>query len=93
MALQIEVTKVSVSEQMDKLWNITLNLTCTEDSVEVINCDFSVRYRPGQDAEAKTKGLLAEMQEAINEYKGEQQIINSAQLDTAVTWLQDNLEV
>jgi len=92
MALTIEVTKVSVSEQMDKLWNITLNLKCTEDTVEVINQNFSVRYRPGQDAEAKVKKMLAEMQEAIDDYKGEQQIFDAIALDTAVTWLQSNLE-
>ena len=91
MALQIEVTKVSVSEQMDKLWNITLNLKCTDDSVEVINQDFSISYRTGQDAEIKVKSLLAEMQEAIDDYKDEQQIFNHTKLDTAVTWLQNNL--
>ena len=91
MALTIEVTKVSVSEQMNKLWNITLNLRCLDAAVEVLNRDFSIRYRTGQDAETKVKGLLEKMQEAIDDYKGEQQIYNAAQLDTAVTWLQTNL--
>ena len=90
--MQIEITKVSVSEQMDKLWNITLNLKCLDNTVEVINQNFSVRYRPGQDAEAKVKSLLAEMQETIDDYKAEQQILNHVKLDTAVIWLQSKLE-
>jgi hypothetical protein len=91
MALTIEVSKVSVDEVMDKLWNITLNLRCLEGAVEVINQDFSVRYRPGQDAQARVQTILEKMQETIDDYKGEQQIFNAAQLDNAVTWLQTNL--
>ena len=93
MALQVEVIKISVSKMMDKLWNITLNLRCTEGIIEVINQNFSVRYRPGQNAEAKVKSLIADMQKIIDDYKSEQQIFNNPLLETAVTWLQNNLEV
>jgi len=59
---------------------------------EVINQNFSVRYKTKHDAEEKVKELLEEMQECIDDYKGEQQIFNNAALDTAVTWLNNNLE-
>ena len=93
MALQIEDLEVSVAKTLDKLWNITLVLKCTEDSIEVVNESFTVKYRPGQDAETKVKALLKDMQKAIDDYNGEQQIYNSNALNTAVTWLQNNLEV
>ena len=87
----INVTKVSVSQQMDKLWNIVLNLTCSESAVEVINQDFSIRYRTGQDAEAKAKELLGGMQAAIDEWNSEQGVFDAAALDNAVTYIQANL--
>jgi hypothetical protein len=37
MALIPTVTKKSVTRQMPKLWNITLNMILTDDSVEVLN--------------------------------------------------------
>jgi len=91
MALVITVSKVSVREELDKLWSITINLTCTDGGQEVINKDFSVRYRPGQNISQKVQILLEKMQEAIDDYKSEQQIFNASQLDTAVTYLQNNL--
>lgn len=92
MALTIEVRKVSVSEQIPKLWNITLNLRCTDNEVEVINQNFIVKYRPGQDIEIKVKELQEEMQKTINVYKDEQQVFTHVKLDNAITWLQNNLE-
>ncbi|GAG56130.1 unnamed protein product [marine sediment metagenome] len=93
MALQIEDLEVSVSKIMDKLWNITVTLKCTDNSIEVLNQSFSVHYKSGQNAEAKVKQLLAEMQKAIDDFKDEQQLLDSSALATAMTWLQNNLEV
>ena len=93
MALVPTVTKVSVKEAMDKMWNITLNLSVMDGAVEVINQDFSLRYRQGQDIEIKVKAILADMQEAIDDYKTEQVYFNHANLDTAVTYLNNNLTV
>lgn len=107
MAFQIEVTKISVSEQMHKLWGIVLNLTCWPqgvtkehpvrgpDGVDMKNAiifeDFSLRYRTGQDVEAKVKEVEEQMQDTIDEYKGEQTIFNHTKLDIAVTYLNNNL--
>jgi len=93
MALAIEVSKASVSKTMDKLWIFTVNLKYLEDSVEVKNQTFSVRYRPGQDAEAEIKSLLEDMQKAIDDYKDEKQKYDSVAFSDSVTWLQSNLEV
>ena len=107
MPLQIEVTKISVSERMDALWNITLNLTCWPDGVvkeypiivegildmknAIIYRNFSTRYRPGQSIQTKVQTLFEQMQETIDDYKGEKQIFDASQLDTTVTWLGNNL--
>lgn len=93
MALQIEDLEVSVSKVMDKLWNITVTLKCTDNSVEVFNRSFSVYYKTGQDAEAKVRSLLEKMQKAIGDFKDEQQLLDSNALATAMTWLRNNLEV
>ena len=91
MALTIAVTKKAVVLQMPKLWNITLNMVCTDDTVEVINKDFSVRYRTGQDIEDKATEIKEDMQAEINKYNSEQQIFDHAKMDLLVTYLNNNL--
>jgi len=91
MALTATVTKKSVTQTMDKLWSIALNLSVTDGAVEVLNQDFSLKYRPGQDVAEKVKAVRDEMQKTIDDYKGEQQLLNHAHLDTAVTWLNNNI--
>lgn len=93
MALVATVTKKSVTKIMDKLCNISMNMTLTDDAVEVINKDYSVWYRPGDSIAAKEAGLIAMMQVDIDKYKSEQAIYNNAALDTAVVNVQAGLEV
>ena len=83
----VVVTKTEVNEQLDGLWNITLNMTCMDGAVEVINQPFNVRYRTGQDPEVEVKEIKGEMQAAIDEYNGEKVIFDHSKLDDAVTWL------
>lgn len=92
MALTIEVTKQSVSERMKGLWNITINLRCLEDAVEVINQDVSISYRTGQDIDNKRAKLLEKMQVVIDEWKNEQAVFDHAKMDALVTYLESNLE-
>ncbi len=93
MALTIVVTKVSVSEQLEKLWNITLNLQILDDATEVHSENFSSRYRTGDDIADKEAQLQIDMQEAIDDYKDEQTIFDHAKMDTMVTNLNNNLVV
>ena len=93
MALTVVVTKVSVLEQMEKLWNITLNLQILDDAVEVHNENFPIRYRTGEDIADKEAKVQAMMQEAIDDYKSEQVIFDHAKMDTMVTNLNNNLVV
>ncbi len=91
MALSITVTKKSVTQSQDGLWGITLNLVCKDGVPEVINQDFSMRYKTGQDIEVVVKRLQEEMQRIINYYKSSQVIFNHAKLATAITYLNSNL--
>jgi len=91
MALTIEVTKVSVSQQLPKLWNITLKLRCLESELEVINQNVSVHYREGEDIDVKQSETLETMQVIINKYLAEQAIFNHVKLDNLVTYLTNTL--
>lgn len=91
MALTVVVTKVSVLEQMDKLWNITLNMKLLESAVEVFNKDYPIRYRTGEDIADKESKMQTMMQEDIDDYKAEQVIFDHAKMDTMVTNLNTNL--
>ena len=93
MALIPTVTKKSVTRQMPKLWNITLNMILTDGSVEVLNKDYSVKYRTGDDISLKTDLFIKQMQKDIDNYKSEQAIFTNAQLDTAITTVQEGLVV
>ena len=91
MALTILVTKKSVTQSQDGLWSITLNLACKDGVPEVINQDFSMRYKTGQDIGLVVKKVQEEMQRVINYYKSSQFIFNHAKLATAITYLNSNL--
>jgi hypothetical protein len=91
MALTITVTKKSVTQSQEGLWLITLNLVCLDAAVEVINQDFTMKYKTGQDVEVKVKLLQEEMQDVINYYKASQVIFNHTKLATAVAYLNNNL--
>lgn len=93
MALVATVTKKSVSKIMDKMWHITMNLVLTDNSVEVLTKDHSVRYRTGDSISGKVSEFIDLMQYDIDKYKSEQNIFTNAQLDTAVTNVQAGLEV
>ena len=92
MTLAMTVSKKPVTKVMDKLWNIAMNMTMTDNGTEVLNKDYSVRYRPGDDISAKEKTLADMMQADIEKYKSEQQVYHAAALDAAVISVQEMLE-
>ena len=91
MALSITVSKKSVILAQEKLYQITLNMIATDNSVEVINQDFIQLYRPGDNINSKVVKFQTEMQAAIDKYKAEQNIYNNSTLTSVVTWLNSNL--
>ncbi len=93
MALTIQISKASAPESIPGLWNPTINLKIFDNGVEVLNKDFSVKYRKGEDINIKQQKFLVLMQSAIDKYKGEQQIFNHAKMDDLVTFLESNLVI
>ena len=85
MVLTATVTKKSVTEVQDKLWNVTLNMTLKDGAEEVLNKDYALHYRPGDSIAAKKNAWTATMQADIDKYKGEKTIKNAAALNTVVT--------
>ena len=108
MALQIEVSKVSVTDAGEKfggkLLNVTMQLKCwaeganTETDPAVIDQAFSEEYREKEGLTVvqqvtKTANLIkTKMQVVIDRYNREQALLNNALLDAAVTGIQSGLE-
>ncbi len=91
MALDISVTKVSVSEPMSGQLNVTLNLTCTDpdqEGAEVINRDFTQPRKDAVSIPTVQERFRAEMQDCIDQYLREQVLFTHAVLDTAVAAIQ-----
>ena len=91
MALEIAVTKKSVSLVMPKQWTIVLNMTCSESAVEVINRDFHNDYKDGDTISSLAGKFKADMQFAIDIYKAEQAIYSHIQMGQMVDYLNANL--
>lgn len=84
MALTINLTKVEVTEPMEGMFNIVINMTCLDGIEEVINQDFTVRKKNEISLDIVKERVRIEMQEVIDRYKREQQLLNRPQLDAAI---------
>jgi hypothetical protein len=91
--LSATVTKKSVVYAQPKLHIITFNLVLKEDTVEVLNKDFSVNFFPGDSPAEKTAKVIEEMNIEIAKYKAEKVIFDSSLLNTAVTTIQNGLSL
>lgn len=84
MALVATVSKAQVIEKQKNLWDVVVNMTLADDSVEVINKDYSVEYIPGDSIGGKQATLYAMMEADKAKYISEQNIFDAAALDTVV---------
>ena len=91
MALVPTVTKVSVTEPQAGMYNVMLKLVCVDGVAEVINQDFQEPKKDHIAVSVIQERFRARMQEVIDRYKREQQLLGSVQLDNAVTALQASL--
>ena len=89
--ITINVEKISVRKQMDKLYSITLKLTYLDGENELLSKEFTQRYRTGDDIELKIAEMKDEMKEVINELKVADSIFTNKQLDSAVSKLKTDL--
>lgn len=91
MALSITVTKKSVTEVMDGMWIITLNMTCLDGGAEVINRDFTISYKLKADLASVFGPMKQEMQDTIDAYKSSKAIFDHAKLAAVVKYMNNNL--
>ena len=90
--LTVEVTKVGISERMEGLFTVTINLRCIAWGNEVINQNFTENYRPGDSIEHVMGKISEKMQDVINKYKNEQVIDTTLDWNIAIAELQKHLE-
>lgn len=93
MALVPTVSKVSVQRKPDGSYIIIANLSIIDDELveEVYNENFTQNYHPDDSVDIARDQLLLKMQAAIDHYKSEQTIFNSAGMDTAISYIETNL--
>jgi len=91
MALSVTITKGSVSRMQDKLYSVTVKMVLKDNNIEVLNRDFSVKYRTGETIANKKAVLQADIQAVIDNYKAEQVIFNAAAFGTMCTNIQSGL--
>jgi len=108
VALQIEVSKVSVKDGGEKfagkLLNVTMRLKCWSEGADketespIIDQNFSEKYKEipeltsAQQITITATAIKIKMQEAIDEYKREQILLAHPSLDAAVIGIQNALE-
>ena len=87
----INITKVSVIESIPKVYVITLNLKVSEGEKVLIEQSFTENHKLGNNTNYTINKFRKKMQEVIDKYKSEQNILNSAQLDSAIIVLEGGL--
>ena len=93
MALTATVTKASVNYQQPGLWNLAIHLMARDGATDVIDKDYSVRFRTGDTIESKAHELIEMMQADIDQYTDEQVIYNNAELAQLAIDVKDGLDL
>ena len=91
MALSVSINKKSVTLLQEKLCSVTVTMSLKSDGTEVMNRDFSVRYRTGENIANKKAELQAKIQHAIDVYKAEQILNNAAAFANMCQQIQNDL--
>jgi len=90
MAVTKEIIKVSVKESHGNKM-ITMRETVKDNGVDWAAKDFRLDYNSESDIEDEVKKLQEKMQEFLDSCKSEINTFNAAKLNTAVTWLNENV--
>ena len=91
MSLSAAVSKISVTTNQPKLYQITLQLVLTDTVGPGFTNQYSKEYRSGESVSSKKQLFINDMQADIDNYKSSQSIFDSAVLDTAVSDIQSDL--
>ena len=94
MALtSVTITKQSVSQSMKGQYSVTWELKGFDGATELFSASFNEDYKKGDDISRVEAGFIDQMQTYIDKYKKEQQLLNAAAHDTAITNVNVALEV
>lgn len=93
MVLEATVTKKSASKDSPGIYSISMILILTDDAVEVINKDFVQVHNSANNISVARDEIMARMQDAIDEYKENKLVYDSAMFTTAVAYINTNLVV
>jgi hypothetical protein len=93
MARTVQVTKKSVVKTGGNRYNITLTLKYLDNGTVLFEQDFPQEYLTGESPAIYVALWDRGMQAAINDYKAQEGIFNASLLNTAVTTIQNGLEV
>jgi hypothetical protein len=103
MAVTKEVAMVSIADAGDAFAGCllygTAKLILKRDAVEILNRDFTAKYKvvPGQSVDDAlalwAKNTREQMQDAISDYVRERALLMNAKLATAVTGIQTALNI
>lgn len=90
----VTVTKKSVSKVLDGQWSITWTLEGFDGAESILGpLDFSEDYKTGDDVSRVEVGFIERMQDAIDDFKKENLILNATQMDISLGIVQAALEV
>jgi hypothetical protein len=94
MALTTTITKKSVSQTFEGLFQVTYNMVYADGATVLLNQDFTENFKPqmvwGTTVTAK---MREKMKAAIAKYKAAQAILNGAPIDASVTNLNSTVGV
>ena len=88
--MDITITKKAVNKT-DNGYTITLNMICKDGAIEIINQDFTQNHNPANSVDVAKEAIRERMQKAIDDYKTNQTVLSSQQLDNAVVDIQNSL--
>ena len=91
MALTVSLSKVSVSEPQKGMKVLTVNMILLDGVEEMYNQNFVAVKKADISLLIVKERLRVEMQAAIDRYKREQQILESAALDNAIADIESAL--
>ena len=95
MARTVTVTKKEVQKTGDKRYIITLTLKYLEDGTAAVlfEKDYPQEYLSGEAPSIYVSAWDRAMQADIADFKAEESLFNNSLLNTAVTAIQNGLEV
>ncbi len=91
MALTATITKKSVTTSQKDLYAVTINLSLNDGATEVLNKDYTDKYRTGQNISTIVAKFIKTINLDIANYKEAKVIFDAAGFNTAITNIQNGL--